>query len=237
MNALPEHRPAPRCVAHGERPALVPTGAWRVDPARSTVGFRVRHLRLATVGGRFREFSCGIDHEPGGNVHARGSVEVGSIDTGDAIRDEHLRARQFLDAQRWPQIRLDSHSIEPANGGFAVSGTLTIKGVERPIELVATAEPLDSAAVRLRAEGTIRRRDFGLDWPGLLDAGRIIVGDRIEVELDIVATRTAAPKAGTAPATRLGSGTGQVRPSAKAPRRAGRADGVRGKAPSSTPPA
>ena len=154
-----------------------PRERWAIDAGASTVGFRVRHFRFTTVEGRFREFSGEV-----GPWGATGRVEVASVDTGSAIRDERLRSSEFFDAAGFPSIVFD------ARGPLAprLAGRLTIRDITRPLtlELVQADEP---DALRLTARATISRKSYGLDWAGLREAGRLVVSDRVELLLDVVA--------------------------------------------------
>lgn len=147
----------------------------RLDPAQSTIGFDIRHMGVATVRGEFTSFSGGL--EPGG---ARLVVDVASVDTGDAIRDRRLRA-EFFDAEQFPAIEFRTDGL-----GAATRGELTIRGVTRPVDLHVVSEPLGDDRVRIRAEGRIRRSDFGLDWDALRKAGRLIVADHVRLRADVV---------------------------------------------------
>ena len=149
----------------------LPPGTWTVDRDASTVGFRVRHLGAAAVTGRFGAFAARIDD--GG---ADGVVETASVDTGQRIRDDRLRD-EFFDAAHFPRITF--RTSEPI--GSAVTGELTIRDVTRPVRLKVSRR-----GRRLHAKTTISRKAFGLSWGALVDAGRLLVGDRVEIELDLV---------------------------------------------------
>jgi polyisoprenoid-binding protein YceI len=172
----------------------VPTGTWHVDPTHSSVGFEIKHLMIATVRGRFKEFEGTIvAAEDIADSRVDGIVEAASIDTGNAERDEHLRSPEFFDVARYPEIRFESRRIEPLGGPeFRVDGVLTIKDVTRPVELNATVEgaerdPWGNDRVGLRARGTIDRKDFGLTWQKALESGGFLLGDEVRILVDVSA--------------------------------------------------
>ena len=159
-------------------PDLIPPGVWTIDEQRSSVGFRVRHFGFSTVKGRFTHFAGAVG--PGG---AAGHVFVDSIDTGQPVRDARLRTELF-DEERFPQIAF------VAPGGLAprLEGSLTIRDVSRPVVFDVSAWSVDGEVV-VRATASISRRAFGLDWAALREAGRLVVSDRVDLVLDIVAVR------------------------------------------------
>jgi polyisoprenoid-binding protein YceI len=163
----------------------VAPGVWCADRSRSTVGFRVRHFGVAVVRGRFESFTCRLDASDGG-FRVEGHVDVASIRTANAIRDRRLRS-EFFDTQSYPAITLLANADEDARRLF---GELTIRGERRPVELVVTVDAEQDGAVRLRADGRIRRSDFGLEWEALRDAGRLLVADEVRLLADVVFTRS-----------------------------------------------
>jgi polyisoprenoid-binding protein YceI len=170
---------------------LLEPGDWRIDRSRSSVGFLIRHLGVATVRGRFSSFGGRIDVTAAG-VHADAAVDVASVDTGDAVRDGRLRT-EFFDAEHFPAMAFRAERAVPARGGeWLLRGDLTIRGVTRPVELHATAEALDDATVRVRADAKIRRTEFGLDWGALRKGGRLLVADRVRLLADAVLSRAPA---------------------------------------------
>src|SRR5580658_3325334 len=114
-------------------PERIPAGTYNVDPTHSNVGFEVKHMGIATVRGAFKQFTGTID-ATGDAPRLEGTVEVASIDTGEANRDGHLQAPDFFDAQQYPQITFHSTATDVADGAITLNGEITIKGVTRPIE-------------------------------------------------------------------------------------------------------
>jgi polyisoprenoid-binding protein YceI len=171
-------------------------GTWDVDPARSTVGFAVRHLKVTKVRGRFRDVTGVIRCNPEGVASIDGTVEVASIDTGDGRRDARLRAEDFFGVRHHPTIGVTAVS-RPVGPGDAptVHVTVTVRGVSRPLELQleAPASPVDgNGDLRIRANGVVSRRDFGLDWDSAFATGGLVIDDRVGLRLDVVVARSTA---------------------------------------------
>jgi polyisoprenoid-binding protein YceI len=175
----------------------VPAGTWRVDPAHSSVGFEVKHMMIATVRGLFGEFDGQLEaaEDDPSNSSAWGRVQVASIDTGNAERDEHLRSPDFFDAERYPEIRFETVGIEHLDGGaYEVSGDLTIKDQTRRVQVRATVEgaaedPWGNERVGISIRGEIDRTEFGLTWQQALAAGGLLVGEDVKILIDVSAVR------------------------------------------------
>jgi polyisoprenoid-binding protein YceI len=175
----------------------VPAGTWKVDPSHSSVGFEVKHLMIATVRGRFREFEGTLEaaEDDPSNSRAYGTVNVASIETGDLDRDAHLRSPDFFDVERYPEARFESIRIEHVEeGAYRIAGNLTIKEVTREVEFEATVEgsgedPWGNERVGVSVRGSINRNDFGLTWQQKLAAGGLLVGEEVKIVIDISAVR------------------------------------------------
>ncbi len=169
---------------------------WQIDPAHTTVEFGVRHLMISTVKGRFGEIAGTVTLDA--NDVAAPLVEVtlqtASIDTRQAQRDAHLRSADFFDVEKWPAITFRSRSVEgDTESDFRVTGDLTIKGVTREIVLDVTKEgqgsdPWGNLRTAFSAKGQIDRRDFGLTYNQILEAGGVVVGDEIKISVDVELT-------------------------------------------------
>jgi polyisoprenoid-binding protein YceI len=166
--------------------------AWTLDPAHSTVGFSVRHLGLSTVRGRFATVTADADHDPANPAASRARVEIDvrSIDTGNEQRDAHLRGADFFDTETHPTIVFQLTSVTPKGGDeYRVAGDLTIRGVTRPVELDAeyfgtAADPYGNVKAGLSMSGSINRSDWDLRWNVPLEAGRLVVGERVRIEVE-----------------------------------------------------
>ncbi|MGP0100183.1 MAG: YceI family protein [Solirubrobacteraceae bacterium] len=176
--------------------SVVPSGRWSIDAPRSSVAFTMKHMMLATVNGRFREFD-GVLETGSGAPRAAGVVKAASIDTNESIRDEHLRSSpDFFDVERYPEIRFDSTQIEYVEGGrLHIVGDLTMRGVTREIALDArlggmTHEAGGDERVELELRGELNRRDFGLTWNQALDTGGALLGNKVKIALEISAVKS-----------------------------------------------
>jgi polyisoprenoid-binding protein YceI len=174
----------------------VPAGTWRVDPSHSSVAFEVKHMKIATVRGQFREFDGTVEAaEDVSESRAHGWVNVASIDTGNDDRDQHLRSADFFDAERYPRATFESTRIEPAGGPeYKVTGNITIKDVTREVTFDATVEgagedPWGNERVGVSLRGTINRTEFGLTWQQRLAGGGLLVGEDVRVLIDASAVR------------------------------------------------
>jgi polyisoprenoid-binding protein YceI len=173
---------------------MLATGAWQVDPVHSVVEFRVRHMMIATIKGRFRDFDGTI---AGGEVPSvKGSIRVASLETLDAPRDEHLRSPEFFDVDRFPAMTFEASGIEFNGDGrrFLFPGELTIKDVTRPILLDgvfrgAALDPDGSERIAFALRGELDRTDFGLVWNRTLETGGMLFGNGVELALDVAAVR------------------------------------------------
>lgn len=176
---------------------------WNIDTTHSGIHFSVRHMVFAKVRGRFTDWSGAIHLDP---THpARSGVEVeiqaGSIDTGVADRDSHLRSPDFLDVERFPTLRFRSKEIEEAGGDrYRITGDLTIRGVTREVVLDVeyagqAKDPWGNRRAAFTATASLDRGDFGLRWNQVLEAGGVLVGDRIEVQIEVQAVQAAAAQA------------------------------------------
>jgi polyisoprenoid-binding protein YceI len=181
-------------VVESAKEQLLSNGAWAIDPAHSTVEFRVRHMMIQTVRGRFRDFEGAI--VAGDNPFVVCSIAVESLETLNDQRDAHLRSRDFFDVERFPEIRFEAGGLlfNGDDSRFTLPGELTIKGVSRPIVLdgevggsVTDDELGERLALALR--GRIDRADFGLVWNRTLEAGGVLVGDTVDLVLDVAAVR------------------------------------------------
>jgi polyisoprenoid-binding protein YceI len=174
----------------------VPNGTWVIDPIHSSVGFEVKHMMISTVRGHFRQFEGTLEAaEDYHDSRVSGSVEVASIDTNNADRDEHLLSPDFFDAEHYPQILFESTAIEHVLlGTYRVTGRLTIKDVTREIQVETSVEgaavdPWGKDRVGIAARGGIDRTEFGLTWQQSLSKGGLLVGEQVAMRLDISAVR------------------------------------------------
>jgi polyisoprenoid-binding protein YceI len=179
------------------------TSTWNLDTAHSTVNFSVRHMVVSKVRGRFAKYtgSIRIDDADMTRSTVNVTIDAASIDTGVADRDTHLRSADFLEVEKFPELRFSSKRIAQAGEGrYSVVGDLTVRGVTREIELDVAyggraKDPWGNERVGFAAKASLDRKDFGLTWNQLLEAGGILVGDRVDIELEIQGVRAAAQSA------------------------------------------
>lgn len=176
---------------------------WQIDSAHSGVNFSVRHMVIAKVRGRFGKFSGTVraaDQDPT-QTQISVEIETASIDTGVGDRDKHLRSADFFDAEQFPTLRFESTRVESAGSDrYKLIGNLTIKDVTREVALDVeyagrAKDPWGNERAAAHAKGSIDRREFGLGWNQVLEAGGVLVGERVEIELEVQAIRAAAEKA------------------------------------------
>ncbi|MGZ3418394.1 MAG: YceI family protein [Polyangiales bacterium] len=169
--------------------------AWLIDEVHTHVGFSVKHMMVTTVRGQFRKYAgtLELDTDDFTKSKFRGEIDVASIDTGVAQRDDHLRTNDFFDAPNHPKITFASTSIEKKEDGeYVVHGDLTIRGVTKSVALDVefhgtSKNPYGKTVAGLSAHGTINRKDFGVNFNALLETGGVAVGEKVKLELDVEA--------------------------------------------------
>jgi len=177
------------------------TNDWNIDPAHSGVHFSIRHL-VSKVRGRFAKLSGTIHADESDLTRSvvEATIDVASVDTGTAQRDAHLRSPDFFDAERFPEIRFRSTRIEKVSDDrYRVIGQLTIRDVTREVPLDVehggrAKDPWGNERLGFIAKAAIDRKDFGLQWNQVLETGGVMVGDRVDIELELQAVRSAAAK-------------------------------------------
>ncbi|QGY39432.1 YceI family protein [Pseudodesulfovibrio cashew] len=168
---------------------------WKVDPDHSAAHFSIRHMMISQVRGMFPDVSGTVVFEDGTPTALEVIVNVQSISTGVTARDTHLKSGDFFQADTHPLMTFKSSSVVPMEGDYQVTGTMTIKGVSREVTLTLTGlddERLDPWK-HLRRGGTARfqldRRDYGIDWNAPLDGGGFMIGNMVDVAVDIEAIK------------------------------------------------
>lgn len=167
---------------------------YTVDPDHTTVSFKIKHL-FSWVQGTFNTFEGTILYEPGKpeSWSASGTIQAESIDTRVAARDKHLRSADFFDIVSFPTLSFKTTKIENATETHAtIHGVLTIHGVERPVILDVDIlgvekDPWGNVVAGFAARVTLNRKDFGLTWNQVLETGTLLVGEEVQVTLDISA--------------------------------------------------
>ncbi len=174
------------------------TGECTIDPSHSRIGFVARHAMVTKVRGSFNEFegSGYFDAENAANSRFALTIKAASIDTRSADRDAHLRGNDFLDMERYPEITYVSTAVEQLDDThYRVTGDLTIKGVTRPVTIDleftgAAVDPFGNQRIGLEGSTTINRKDFGVSWNAALEAGGVLVSEKVTLEFEVSAIRT-----------------------------------------------
>lgn len=177
------------------------TERWEIDSSHSGIHFSVRHLVIAKVRGQFGRWTGAVTVPDGdfGRATVEVTIDASSIDTGVEQRDDHLRSADFFDVASFPELTFRTDRVEPNGERFRLVGTLTIKGVSRPVTLEVephgqARDPWGNERAAFSAKTSVDRRDFGLTYNQVLETGGVMVGERVDIEIDIEAVRQAAAK-------------------------------------------
>jgi len=181
-------------------------GTWDIDPVHSEVGFSIRHMMVSKVRGKFATFSGEIvTAENPFDSTATATIELGSIDTGNTDRDNHVRSADFFDVDAHKTMTYRSTGIRPDGDDFIVDGELTLKGVTKPVSLEVELggfgpDAYGGTRAGFSAKGEILRSDFGVDFNAVLEAGGVILGDKVTIHLEVEAVLRAPEGQQDAPA-------------------------------------
>lgn len=165
---------------------------WNVDPEHSTIEFRVAHMVVSKTAGRFMDYAgfIDMDAEAGAVKAIEATIKTGSVNTNHEKRDAHLRNADFFDVERYPTMTFKMKSYKKTAEGYTALGDFTLHGVTREITLAghyngAAKDPWGNTRAGFSAEGTVNRKDFGMVWNKTLDSGGLVVGDEVQIRLDI----------------------------------------------------
>jgi len=177
-------------------PAAGTKTAWKLDPSHTIAEFSAKHLMITTVKGRITDIEGTIysDEKDLKNSSVEATLKAVSLDTRTDQRDQHLRSADFLDVEKFPEIRFRSTRIQGDKQSFKLTGDLTIRDVTKPITLDVefegqTKDPWGGERVGFSATGKIDRREFGLTWNQALEAGGVVVGNDIKISLEVEAVK------------------------------------------------
>ena len=169
---------------------------FQVDPAHTTVAFSIKHLGISEVHGAFTNFTGAIEYDAAKPeaTKATGTILVPSIDTGNKMRDDHLRTPEFFDAAKFPEIKYEATSAEKVDGNWVVKGKLTMHGVTKEIaakgELSGPVQdPWGKTRIGIAATATLDRQDYGVSYNKTLDKGGLMVANEVKIRLDIEAVQ------------------------------------------------
>jgi polyisoprenoid-binding protein YceI len=173
--------------------ARVPTGTWTLDPIHSRIGFEVDYLS-GTFHGEFREVEARLAAADA--LSLAGSAKVASVDVKDENLAAHLQSPDFFDAERHPELTFESSEIDRVGDQLTVRGGITIKGVEKPVELTGTiSEPLTDYTgkekLSLKLGTTVDRTGFGVDWNAPLPDGSPALADEVRLSVELYFVREA----------------------------------------------
>lgn len=165
---------------------------WTIDTAHSEIGFKVKHLVISTVSGKFNAFEGKLEGDPDNLTNAKisFSADIDSIHTGNEQRDGHLKSGDFFDAAAHPKLVFESTGIEKKGDDYKVTGNLTLKGVTKPVSLNVEFGGVEKSlygqtVAGFEVTGKINRQDFGLTWSAVTEAGGVVVGDEVKLAANL----------------------------------------------------
>ena len=166
--------------------------SYSIDNAHSDIGFSVRHMVFAKVRGHFNKWSANLTLDPADLTKSSVTVEIdaASIDTREAQRDGHLKSADFFDVEKFPKLSFKSKKVESAGGlEYKVTGDLTIRDVTKEIVLNVEEsgrgkDPWGNARIGFLAKATIHRSDWGLKWNQALEAGGVLVSEKVDIDVE-----------------------------------------------------
>ena len=174
------------------------SGDYALDVTHSRLGFVARHAMVTKVRGQFGAFTgtAHIDEANPVDSMVDLSIDVASIDSGTADRDGHLKSGDFFDAETYPTITFSSTDVKRAGSDWTITGDLTIKDVTKPVTIEfeqtgSARDPFGNLRVGFEGETTINRKDWGLTWNAALETGGVLVSEKIKLEFDVSAIRSA----------------------------------------------
>jgi polyisoprenoid-binding protein YceI len=169
---------------------------WNFDLVHSSISFWVRHLMISKVHGRFQQWTGSLEFDDQNPTSAKVEVqlEAGSIDTKEPQRDAHLRSADFLEADKYPHITFKSTAISRSGSELSMAGDLTVHGVTKPVTLAVeyagrVKDPWGGERIGFTAKTSLNRADYGLTWNKAIEAGGVVVGDKVEIEIEVEAVR------------------------------------------------
>lgn len=172
---------------------------WVIDPMHSEVQFKVKHLVISTVSGFFKSFEGSVEteNEDFSDAKIEFSIDIDSIDTTQTARDEHLKSAEFFDAAKYPHIKFKSTSFtKTGDDEYELKGDLTIKNVTNAVALNveyggSAADFYGNTKAGFEVTGKINRKEFGLTWDGVTEAGSIVIGEDIKLTINAQLTKQA----------------------------------------------
>lgn len=171
-----------------------PTTTWNLDPAHSAAEFKVKHMMISNVKGKFTGLSgvLTLDEADVTRSSVEALIPIATVSTGDAQRDGHLKSGDFFDAEKYPTMSFKSTAVKNTGAGeLEVTGDLTLHGVTKAVTFAVegpsspSKDPWGNLRVGLSATAKINRKDFGLTWNSALETGGVLVGEDVAITLDV----------------------------------------------------
>ncbi len=170
---------------------------WKIDNMHSEVQFKVKHLVISTVTGTFNEFEGTLesDGENFDGADATFAIETASVDTNVADRDAHLKSEDFFYAEKFPRITFEGKLEKTGDDSYKLAGPLTIRDITRDVELNVEyggtmVDGYGQTKAGFEVTGKINRKEFGLTWSQVTEAGGVVVGDQVRLALNIQLTKS-----------------------------------------------
>ena len=166
---------------------------WKIDPAHSEIQFKVKHLMITTVTGYFKQFNLSAETETEEFTTAKKiefTADIDSIDTNNEQRDTHLKSADFFNAEQHAQLRFEGNRYEAQGDEAKLHGDLTVRGVTKPVTLNVSfggtvVDPYGQTKAGFTVSGKISRKEFGLMWNAVTEAGSVVVSDEIKIHAEI----------------------------------------------------
>ncbi|MBG6183940.1 polyisoprenoid-binding protein YceI [Arthrobacter sp. CAN_A214] len=179
-------------------PSGLTAGTWAFDPSHSEIGFSVRHAGISKVRGSFTETDAALQVGPSlEDSKVTATIKTASFSSGDENRDGHVRGADFFDVEQFPEMTFVSTSVTGAGETYEIQGDLTIRGITKPVVLETefngvAVDPFGATRAGISGSTTISRKEFGLTWNAALEAGGVLVGDKVTITVDAAFVAPAA---------------------------------------------
>lgn len=166
---------------------------WNIDPAHSEIQFKVKHLVISTVTGNFKSFNGTLETEGDSfdNTSVTFEADINSISTNNTDRDAHLKSDDFFNAEEFPKLKFESTSFKKTGEDtYELTGNLTIRDITKEVTLNVehggtVDDPYGQTKAGFEINGSINRKEFGLKWSAVTEAGSVVVGDEVKLHLNV----------------------------------------------------
>jgi polyisoprenoid-binding protein YceI len=176
------------------------TARWDIDPDHSTIEFRVTHMVVSKTSGRFMAYHGSVEMDTDAKTFKTidATINAESINTNHEKRDAHLRNADFLDVTQFPTMTYKMKQYQKQGDAYSVVGSLTLRGITKDVALTVTfngvaKDPWGNTRAGFTADGKLNRKDFGMVWNKTLDSGGLVVGDEVQIHLDIECIKAKKP--------------------------------------------